>query len=107
MQKTPPRPYDRPTAEPEIISPDRSGSAWDRRTAPSGGSFSVRYNQRVYVGHVGPFGSALIAVLVILLVAAVLVFLMGTLLVLIPVVALLVAAGVVLTWLRRYFNRPT
>jgi len=107
MKQTPPRPYDRPTAEPEIIPPDRSRSAWDGRAAPPGGFFGARYGQRVYVARVGPVGFALVAVLAILLVAAVLVFLIGALLVWIPVLALLVAAGVVLTWLRRYFMRPT
>jgi hypothetical protein len=105
MAQKPIRPYERPAAEPEIIPPGHSSSAWQGRDAPPGGFFGARYGQRVYVTKVGPVGLALLALLVVLVVAAILVFVIGALLVWIPVVALLVAAGIVLTGLRRYFLR--
>jgi hypothetical protein len=105
MAQKPIRPYERPAAEPEIIPPEHSSSAWQRQDAPPGGFFGARYGQRVYVAKVGPVGLALFALLAVLLVAAILVFVIGALLVWIPVIALLVAAGIVVTGLRRYFMR--
>jgi hypothetical protein len=105
MAQKPMRPYERPAAEPEIIPPGHPSSAWDRRNAPPGGFFGARYGQRVYSAQVGPVGLVLFALLAVLLVAAILVFVIGALLVWIPVIALLAAAGIVLAGLRRYFTR--
>jgi hypothetical protein len=105
MAQKPIRPYERPAVEPEILPPEHSSSAWDRRNAPPGGFFGARYGGRVYAAKVGPVGLALFALLAVLLVAAILVFVIGALLVWIPIIALLAVAGIVVAALRRYFTR--
>jgi hypothetical protein len=102
MTEKPVQPVEHPAVEPEIIPPGRYRSAWHRFDAPKGGFFNTRYQQRVYVTKVGPWGMALLAVFAILVAAAVLVFVLGALLVWIPVIALLAIAGIVFAWLRRY-----
>jgi hypothetical protein len=105
MTEKPVPPYERPAVEPEILPPNHPHAAWNRFRTREGGLFSARYGQRIYVGRVGPLGVALFIALVILIAAAVLVFVIGALLVWIPVIALLAVAGIVLAWLRRYFTR--
>src|SRR5262245_28496835 len=107
MAQKPIRPFERPAVEPEIIPPDHSSSAWNKRNAPPGGFFGTRYGGRVYSAQVGPVGLVLFGLLAVLLVAAILVFVIGALLVWIPVIALLAAAGIVVAALRRYFTRSS
>ena len=94
---------ERPRAEPEIIPPDRSGGpgrrdpAW---SAPDG--FPPAYGtQRVYVGRIGPFGFALLLLVVGFLAAVMLLILIGTALLWIPLVAVLVIAAVISRLFRR------
>ena len=91
-------PAETPRSEPEIIPP----SYVDERSAGSGQPyFQVHGTHRVYVGKLGPLGIILLALLIAGLTAVVLVVLLGALLIWIPVVALLVAAGVISGLLRR------
>src|ERR1700675_2320749 len=57
---------ERPRAEPEIIPPDRSGGPGRRDPAwPPPDGFTPAYGtQRVYVGRIGPFGFALLLLVI-------------------------------------------
>ncbi len=85
-------PYERPLAEPEIIPPGHPDALRDDMSARSD-FFGARYGQRVYVAKVGPWGMMMLAALALLIAAAVVVFLIGALLIWIPIVAMLVLAG--------------
>jgi hypothetical protein len=61
----------------------------------------VHSTHRVYVGKLGPLGIILLALLIAGLTAVLLVVVLGAVLIWIPVVALLVAAGVISGFLRR------
>ena len=86
-------PYERPLAEPEIIPPGHPDALRDDMSARSRDFFGARYGQRVYVAKVGPWGMMMLAALALLIAAAVVVFLIGALLIWIPIVAMLVLAG--------------
>jgi hypothetical protein len=88
---------ERPRVEPEIIPPDRSGRTGGRRPdwPPPYGT------QRVYIGRIGPFGFALLMLVVGLLGAVMLLILIGAALIWLPVVAILVVAAAVAGLLRR------
>lgn len=86
-------PYERPLAEPEIIPPGHPDALRDDMSARSRGFFGAGYGQRVYVAKVGPWGIMMLAALALLIAAAVVVFLIGALLIWIPIVAVLVLAG--------------
>src|SRR5437868_3795601 len=105
MARTPTPPPETPRSEPEIIPPTRRSTAGNRGDMPVGGFFGARYGERVYVGRVRPAGLALAAAVLVLLIAAAVVFVIGALLVWIPVILMLVGAGVAWTWLRRYLAR--
>ena len=82
---------ERPRVEPEIIPPNRfNRSDRDGSWPPSYGFSQMRGTHRVYVGRIGPFGSALIMLIAGLLVAVLLLILIGAALIWIPVVAVLV-----------------
>jgi hypothetical protein len=87
-----------PRSDPEIIPP---GHVDERSAGTAQAYFQVHGTQRVYVGKLGPLGIILLALLIAGLTAVVLVVLLGALLIWIPVVALLVAAGVISGLLRR------
>jgi hypothetical protein len=95
-------PSERPLAEPEIIPPGHPDGLRDGMS-PSDGSFGARYGQRVYVAKVGPWGLIMLAALALLIAVAAVVFLIGAILIWIPVVAMLVLAAFLygrLRWLR-------
>jgi hypothetical protein len=102
MAKIPEQP-ERPRAEPEIIPPDRGrgpgqgGPAWP----PPPYGFQGRGTHRVYVGKIGPFGFALVMLVIGLLAAVMLLILIGTALLWIPVIAVLVIVAAVSGLLRR------
>jgi hypothetical protein len=93
---------ERPRLEPEIIPPARGrrepGSQYDRWEpyAPSSGS------NRLYVTKFGPFGLAILMLIIGFVTAVVLLAVVGAILVWIPILALLVAAGVIFRLLRRW-----
>ncbi|MFT4277874.1 MAG: hypothetical protein QM576_16095 [Rhodopseudomonas sp.] len=94
------RPPERPRYEPEIIPP---GQTHD----PMGTRIFIDQNttEHVFVGKVGPLGLFLMALGIGAVIAVVLVLLLGAFLLWIPVVGLLIAAGVVAGVLRPLFSR--
>jgi hypothetical protein len=91
---------DSPRAEPEIIPP---GQSYDPARGQS--YIDPMTGERVYVAKIGPFGMFLIALGVGLVLVAILVFLVGAFLLWIPVVGLLIAAGLVAGVLRPYLQK--
>ncbi|WP_346295936.1 hypothetical protein LRC39_24475 [Rhodopseudomonas sp. P1] len=94
------RPPERPRYEPEIIPP---GQTHD----PMGTRIFIDQNttEHVFVGKVGPLGLFLMALAIGAAIAVVLVLLLGAFLLWIPVVGLLIAAGLVAGVLRPLFSR--
>lgn len=94
------RPPERPRYEPEIIPP---GQTHD----PMGTRVFIDQNttEHVFVGKVGPLGLFLMALAIGAVIAVVLVLLLGAFLLWIPVVGLLIAAGLVAGVLRPLFSR--
>jgi hypothetical protein len=89
-----------PRAEPEIIPP---GQNYDPERGQS--YIDPMTGERIYVAKIGPFGLFLIALGVGLVFVAILVFLVGAFLLWIPVVGLLIAAGLVAGVLRPYLQK--
>ena len=93
---------ERPRLEPEIIPPARGrlepGWQYDvwEPYAPNAGT-----THRVYMAKLGPFGLAMIMLAVGFAAGVILLAVVGALLVWIPILALLVGAGVVYRLLRR------
>jgi hypothetical protein len=94
---------ERPRVEPEIIPPSRRGP-YDRGgdwPPPPYGFTQMRGTHRVYVSRIGPFGFALIMLIVGLLAAVLLLILIGAALIWIPVVAVLVVIAAISGLFRR------
>ena len=93
---------ERPRLEPEIIPPERSrgDSEWPPHAWPNASA----HRQRIYVARLGPFGFALLMAMIGIVVALILLAVVGAILVWIPILALLLAAGFVYRLLRR--ERP-
>lgn len=93
---------ERPRVEPEIIPPNHFGRHYrDERWPPPHGFTQMRGTNRVYVGRIGPFGSALIMLIAGLLAAVLLLILIGAALIWIPVVAVLVVIAALSGLFRR------
>jgi hypothetical protein len=93
---------ERPRLEPEIIPPARGRrepgwqyDAWEPN-APRAGT-----SHRLYMAKFGPFGLAMIMLAIGFVAGVILLAVVGALLVWIPILALLVGAGVVYRLLRR------
>jgi hypothetical protein len=97
-------PPEQPRVEPEIIPPDRnhgsSHSPWRTTWGPYG-SRQAYGTQRVYVTRLGPFGFAVLMLVLAAVVALFFVAIIGVFLLWIPVVALLLAAAALYRFLRR------
>jgi hypothetical protein len=93
----------RPRVEPEIIPPDRTQreADWRQQDGRPYVSTFAGETQRIYVGRLGPFGIALLMLIVGVLAAVILLAALGAVLLWIPIVALLVAAGAIFRLLRR------
>jgi len=89
---------ERPRVEPEIIPPDRSGrySPW----SPYGFT-EARGTHRIYVTRMGPFGIALLLLAIAAIATIVMIAVLGSVLIWIPIVAIVVIAGALLRLLRR------
>jgi hypothetical protein len=94
-------PYERPRAEPEIIPPGHPDASRDAMGTPSEGIFGARYGGRIYVAKVGPWSLIMLAALALLVAAAVVIFLIGALLIWVPIIAVLVLAGFLFGKLRQ------
>jgi hypothetical protein len=96
-------PPERPRLEPEIIPPDRGGRRSDSRQPPwqTAWSSQARGTQRIYVTRLGPFGFAMLMLVLALLTAAIFLAIVGAVLIWIPVVALIVVAAAIYRFFRR------
>ena len=92
---------ERPRLEPEIIPPARGrrGSDWQPDVRPPYGSTGGT-TQRLYVARLGPVGLAFLMVLIGIVVAVITLAVVGAILIWIPILALLLGAGVVYRLLR-------
>lgn len=93
---------ERPRLEPEIIPPERmrGDAEWPPHTwRPYASAAGMR--QRIYVAHLGPFGFFVLMAVIGIVVALILLAVVGAILIWIPILALLLAAGVVFRLLRR------
>jgi hypothetical protein len=88
----------RPRVEPEIIPPEQADTR-SRRAASFNGA------QRIYVAQVGPFGFAMVALVVALVLALVFLLVLGAFVIFIPLAGALLAAAVLLTLFRSVFRR--
>jgi hypothetical protein len=94
---------EQPRVEPEIIPPERTRQGMDWRQpawrpygpGQAGGSY------RVYVGRVGPFGVAMLALAFAILAVVIVFAIIGAVLFWIPIVALAVVAAAIFRFLRR------
>ncbi|WP_031337070.1 hypothetical protein [Rhodopseudomonas sp. B29] len=93
-------PPEQPRFEPEIIPPGESRD-------PMGTRIFIDQNttERIFVGRIGPAGMFMMALAIGAVIAIVLVLLLGAFLLWIPVVGLLIAAGLVMGILRPLFSR--
>jgi hypothetical protein len=94
---------ERPRIEPEIIPPDRTPHRSDRHQQTWHPFFSTAADERhrIYVARLGPFGIALLVLILGVVVALILLAVVGAFLIWVPVVLLLVAVGAILRFLRR------
>jgi hypothetical protein len=96
---------ERPRAEPEIIPPDRIAEDELRRAARIHMDDGAGGFQRIYIARIGPFGTILLALASGAIAILLLALLVGAFLIWIPIVGLLVAAAVISTLLRNFFQR--
>jgi hypothetical protein len=92
---------ERPRLEPEIIPPVRSRRDLDWQNdvwAPYASSAGATH--RLYVARLGPLGLALLMLIVGIVIAVIMLAVVGAILIWIPVLALLLAAGVIFRLLR-------
>jgi hypothetical protein len=94
---------EQPRVEPEIIPPDRarSGADWRQPAWRPYGPGEAGGSYRVYVGRVGPFGVAMLALAFAILAAVIVFTIIGAVLFWIPIVALVVVAAAIFRFLRR------
>jgi hypothetical protein len=98
---------EQPRVEPEIIPPDRPRrqsdwrqSNWPPRWRPY--QFGqARQTHRIYVTRLGPFGCALLFLVLAILAAAIFLAILGAVLLWVPVVALLVVVAAIFRLFRR------
>jgi hypothetical protein len=92
---------ERPRLEPEIIPPERGrrGTDWQQYVWRS--QASTGETHRIYVTRLGPFGMAMLMLVIGIVIAVILLATIGAILVWIPILALLLAAGVIYRLLRR------
>jgi hypothetical protein len=90
---------EQPRFEPEIIPPERQRG--DSEWPPHSWRPYTGMRQHIYVAHLGPFGFALLMAIIGIIVALILLAVLGAILIWIPILALLLAAGVVYRLLRR------
>ena len=90
-------------AEPEIIPPHYR----ERRSIWGAYRFAddVHGTHRIYAFRLGPFGIVFLALVITVIAVAMLLFLLGVVLIWIPVLALLVAAAMISGLLRRAVDR--
>lgn len=101
MTEKPPAPRaERPRAEPEIIPPGAP-----LRSGRFDGFDGSPFNQRIFVAKVGPFGIVLVALAIVAIITILLVVLLGALLFWIPIIGVIVAAVILLRFLKSPWRR--
>jgi len=91
-----------PRREPEIIPPGRAQSSdWDRPAWQSRQSTWPQGTHRIYVTRLGPFGSAVLALIFAALVVVLALAIIGAALLWLPFVALILVAAAVYRFLFR------
>jgi hypothetical protein len=95
-----PQKPEQPRFEPEIIPPGETHDPMGTRVF-----IDQTTSEQIYVGKIGPFGFFLMALAIGAVIAVILVLLLGAFLLWIPVVGLLIAAGLVMGVLRPLFSR--
>jgi hypothetical protein len=101
MTEKPPAPRpEQPRVEPEIIPPGAP-----LRSGRLGGFDGPQFSQRIFVAKFGPFGIVLVALAIVAIVTLLLVLLLGALLFWIPVIGVLIAAAIVLRFLKSPWRR--
>ncbi|ABD09379.1 hypothetical protein SR870_20100 [Rhodopseudomonas palustris] len=93
-----PKQPEQPRFEPEIIPPGESHDPRGTRVF-----IDQTTTEQIYVGKIGPFGLFMLALGIGAVIAVVLVLLLGAFLLWIPIVGLLIAAGLVAGVLRPLF----
>jgi hypothetical protein len=93
-----------PRSEPEIIPPDRSRTR-AYSSAPEWFPAGERGTSRIYVARMGTWRILGIVLLIGLVAGATLAILLGTLLIAVPIVALLIAGAMISSALRSHLRR--
>ena len=91
-----------PRSEPEILPPERRDGPM--RDAPEWERVDAQGTYRIRVVKLGPVGATLLAIAIGVGSAALFVLVLGTLLILIPVAGLAIAAVIIAGLLRGYFR---
>jgi hypothetical protein len=92
---------ERPRLEPEIIPPARNQRSADWQQYVWQSQAPRTETHRIYVTRLGPFGMAALMLVIGIVIAVILLATIGAILVWIPILALLLAAGVIYRLLRR------
>jgi hypothetical protein len=89
---------ERPRVEPEIIPPDRSQrrSGWQPY-----GYAGQQGTRRIHIARIGPFGFALLVLALSTLIAVILIFVLGAILIWIPILALAAVGAAIFGRFRR------
>jgi hypothetical protein len=93
------RPPEQPRFEPEIIPPGETRDPRGTRVF-----IDQTTSEQIFVGRIGPFGMFMLALGIGAVIAVILVILLGAFLLWIPIVGLLIAAGLVAGVLRPLFS---
>lgn len=94
---------ERPRFEPEIIPPDRAQSEpqWGPSAWRPYASTQASGRNRIYVARLGPLGTTLLMLFIGIVAAVILLAIVGAVLIWIPILAMLVAAGAIFRIWRR------
>lgn len=92
---------ERPRREPEIIPPGNDRPGRDSRWPPSHGFNERRSTQRVYVSRIGPFGFALLLLMLALFGGVFLLALIGAALIWFPVLLVIAVIAAIAGLIRR------
>jgi hypothetical protein len=94
---------ERPRVEPEIIPPNRSPRRpdWRRQTWHPFFSTAADETHRIYVARLGPFGFALLMLIVGIVVGFIVLAVIGAVLIWIPIMLMLLAVGALIRLWRR------
>jgi hypothetical protein len=96
---------EQPRSEPEIIPPGQPNDPWARGRGRMWSFTGASGSQRIYLTRLGPFSTFLLVAAFGLVAALLLIVLLGAFLIWIPILGLLIAAGIISALLRGYWRR--